>query len=249
MAQTGRIAGMIDWLNRSTDAPSISVAGRDIPIAIKRHRTAKRLVMRLAPDGSEVRVTMPRWGQSRDAVEFAASRRSWLERQLSNIHEPTPPDAGDTIPFRGDSLLIEWGTSYPRKPVVDDGCLIVGGPQDGVRGRVEKWLRAEGLALMEADLAHYCADAGVTAPKLALSRAQRRWGSCSSSGTVRINWRLIMAPDHVRRSVVAHEVAHLVHFDHSAAFYALLGQIFEGELSAADGWLKRQGRSLYRYFG
>ena len=58
-----------------------------------------------------------------------------------------------------------------------------------------------------------------------------------------------MAPDHVRRSVVAHEVAHLVHFDHSPAFHALLARLFEGTLAEADGWLKRDGRTLYAAFG
>lgn len=239
----------MDWLNRHNETPTISVSGRDIPIAIRRHRTAKRLVMRLAPDGSEVRVTMPRWGQSRDAVAFAQTRIDWLTRQLSGVADVRPPGPGGSVPFRGDILVIDWDSAYPRKPVTDDGNLLVGGPQDGLQTRVEKWLRAEGLSLMEGDLQHYCGQAGVVAPKIALSRAQRRWGSCSTSGTVRINWRLIMAPDHVRRSVVAHEVAHLVHFDHSPAFYGLLGDIFEGELSAADKWLKQQGRSLYRYFG
>ena len=86
-------------------------------------------------------------------------------------------------------------------------------------------------------------------PALRLSRALRRWGSCSGKGCIRINWRLVQAPDHVRRSVVAHEVAHLVHFDHSPAFRALLAQLFEGDLAAADDWLRREGRGLYAAFG
>ncbi|MFX8347067.1 M48 family metallopeptidase, partial [Acinetobacter baumannii] len=79
--------------------------------------------------------------------------------------------------------------------------------------------------------------------------AQRRWGSCSARGAVRLNWRLVMAPDWVRRSVVAHEVAHLIHFDHSPRFHALLGQLFEGDIAAANHWLKRHGRSLYAPLG
>ncbi|MEC7398577.1 MAG: M48 family metallopeptidase, partial [Pseudomonadota bacterium] len=90
---------------------------------------------------------------------------------------------------------------------------------------------------------------GIAAPPLRLSRAQRRWGSCSSSGTVRINWRLVQAPDAVRRSVVAHEVAHLVHFDHSPAFHALLAELYEGDQHEADAWLKTKGRTLYADFG
>jgi predicted metal-dependent hydrolase len=58
-----------------------------------------------------------------------------------------------------------------------------------------------------------------------------------------------MAPDAVRRSVVAHEVAHLTHFDHSPAFHAHLEALFEGDLPAANRWLKREGRSLYAHFG
>lgn len=81
------------------------------------------------------------------------------------------------------------------------------------------------------------------------SRAQKRWGSCSDKSRIRLNWRLVQAPDYVRRSVVAHEVAHLVHFDHSPAFHALLGEIYEGDIKLADGWLKQYGRSLYASFG
>ena len=49
--------------------------------------------------------------------------------------------------------------------------------------------------------------------------------------------------------MIAHEVAHLVHFDHSPAFHALLGEIYEGELAAADRWFKQHGRSLFASFG
>ena len=54
-----------------------------------------------------------------------------------------------------------------------------------------------------------------------------------------------MAPDEVRRSVVAHEVAHLRHMNHSADFYAWLDALFEGDRKSADHWLKAHGRGLY----
>ena len=66
---------------------------------------------------------------------------------------------------------------------------------------------------------------------------------------MRINWRLVMAPDAVRRSVVAHEVAHLLHFDHGPAFKAALAAIYDGDLAASDRWLKAHGRTLYAAFG
>jgi len=103
--------------------------------------------------------------------------------------------------------------------------------------------------LFAADIADYAQGAGVPIPALALTSAQRRWGSCTARGEIRLNWRLALAPDFVRRSVAAHEVAHLVHFDHSPAFHALLGAIYEDDIDAANRWLKRYGRSLYAPLG
>ena len=240
---------MISWLSPDVADPVIEVAGRTLPLTIKRHPTAKKLVMRLAPDGSEVRITMPRWGQSREALEFARSRMSWLERQVGNLADTVTPESGTTLPYRGSQLEIIWNETARRTPVLDDGQIIIGGAQESLKPRLEKWLRTQAQAQMADDLAHYCTVTGVDTPPIRLSRAQRRWGSCSSQGTVRINWRLIMAPDFVRRSVVAHEVAHLVHFDHSPAFHALLASIFEEPIERANHWLKNDGRSLYQYFG
>jgi predicted metal-dependent hydrolase len=127
--------------------------------------------------------------------------------------------------------------------------MRLGGALETVPARLQRWLEAEALRLLSEDLAFYCSRAGQALPQLRLSRAQRRWGSCSGRGCIRINWRLVQAPDAVRRSVVAHEVAHLVHFDHSAAFHALLREIYEGDLAEADAWLRREGRGLYSTFG
>jgi predicted metal-dependent hydrolase len=240
---------MIDWLRRENQHPSVTLAGREVPLAIRRHSRATRLTMRLAPDGSEVRITLPKWGRTSDALVFAHKRIDWLEGQLAAVPRSAPPVPGGAVLYRGQQVTIEWKADLPRKVSLTEGSLRMGGPQDTVPARVRRWLEAEALRLLGEDLAHYCARAGVTAPQLRLSRAARRWGSCSGAGCIRINWRLVQAPDDVRRSVVAHEVAHLVHFDHSPAFRAMLGALFEGDLKAADSWLRDHGRGLYIPFG
>lgn len=240
---------MIDWLRRESETPSITIAGREIPLAIRRHPRATRLTMRLAPDGSEVRITLPRWGRTSDALVFARKRIEWLEGQLAAVPSSTPPAPGSTIAYRGAPLSIEWRPDLPRKPAVAGERLTLGGPVETIAPRIRRWLEAEALHLLGGDLAYYCARAGKVVPELRLSRAERRWGSCSGKGSIRINWRLVQAPDRIRRSVVAHEVAHLVHFDHSTAFRALLRDLFEEDLEAADDWLRREGRGLYATFG
>ena len=245
---------MIDWLLRGRhEEPSVTVGGRELPLAIRRHPRATRLTMRLAPDGSEVRITLPRWGRTLDALVFVRNRTEWLESQLAAVPRAAPPAPGATLAYRGERLAIEWNPRLPRKPGLGEASIRLGGPEETVPGRIRRWLEAEALRLLGEDLAHYCALAGRPLPEMRLSRAQRRWGSCSGQKAdarcIRVNWRLVQAPDFVRRSVVAHEVAHLVHFDHSPAFRALLAGLFEGDIQAADQWLRQEGRGLYAAFG
>jgi len=241
---------MIDWLRRRPDeVPQVEIGGRLIPLAVRRNAAAKRMTMRLAPDGSEVRITLPRWGRSAEALEFARSKSDWLAAQLAKV--PQAPDLthGSTLPYRGRAMALSHDPAAPRKVRLGADAVHLGGPADTINRRLQRWLEGEALRLLADDLAYYCLRDGRRAPPLALSRAQRRWGSCAADGTIRINWRLVMAPDAVRRSVVAHEVAHLTHFDHSPAFHAHLEALFEGDIAAANRWLKREGRSLYAHFG
>lgn len=244
---------MIDWLRsasvkRPVD-PEIEIGGHRVPIVLKRMRNARRLTLRLAPDGSEVRITLPAWAEGREAIAFAHSRAEWLADQLARLPKRAAPEPGGEVRYRGRALRLAWDARSPRSPLVEGDALRIGGPEAGLEMRLKRWLEAEALRLADSDMREYCAAAGLDPVPMGLTRAQRRWGSCSDKARIRINWRLVQAPDFVRRSVVAHEVAHLVHFDHSPAFHALLARLFEGEIADADRWLKDHGRGLYTSFG
>ena len=244
---------MIDWLKRAdikvSGDPEIELNGVTVPINLRRHKTARRLTLRLAPDGSEVRITLPHWARGAEAIAFAHARADWLAQQHAKIPTRQEAEPGSNVLYRGEELRIDWDERATRKPVRDAGSIRLGGPREGLERRLQRWLEREALALFEADMADYTAAAALSPVPVAISRAQRRWGSCSDKERIRINWRLVQAPDFVRRSVVAHEVAHLVHFDHSPAFHALLGDIYEGDIRQADRWLKEKGRTLYASFG
>jgi hypothetical protein len=131
--------------------------------------------------------------------------------------------------------------------VVRDGeRLLVGGPAEAVAGRVLRWLRQEARAMLAADTEHYARTAGVTVSRVGVGDPVSRWGSCSSSGAIRYSWRLIMAPDFVRRATVAHEVAHRVHMDHSPRFHALVQELFGEDPRPARLWLRQNGAALHR---
>jgi len=238
-----------DFLRRPQAAPTLAIGERVLPIEIRRLATARRLTLRLAPDGSAVRVTIPHWAPTREALAFVHSRADWLEIQLGSLPAAAPLVPGGTLPWRGTPHLVHLRTDLKRGVRLAEGALVVGGPAESLAPRLRRWIHAEARALFTLDLADYAPRAGVAVPALGLSNARRRWGSCAADRTIRLNWRLAMAPDAVRRSVVAHEVAHLVHFDHSPRFHALLANLFEDDIAAANRWLKQHGRSLYAPLG
>ena len=89
----------------------------------------------------------------------------------------------------------------------------------------------------------HAARLGVTVKSIRMRSQSTRWGSCSSSGTINYNWRLIMAPPFVLDYVAAHEVAHLVEMNHSAAFWATVKRTLP-DMERGRAWLKAHGRAL-----
>ena len=123
--------------------------------------------------------------------------------------------------------------------------IQVGGPQNRVADRILSWMKDRAREVYKSDLNEFCSIAKTDVPRLSVGDARRRWGSCSARGSIRLSWRLIMAPPMVRRSVVAHEVAHLRYMNHSRDFYDHLDQIFDGDRKEADQWLKANGNQLH----
>jgi len=238
---------MIDWLLRGGRAdPQVEVAGRILPVVLRRTAQAKRMTMRLAPDGSEVRITLPTWGRTAEALDFAQRRAGWLAGQLAAVPERTVLGHGSALAYLGEARTVHHDPAAPRRVRVSEQHFHVGGPAESLAPRLTRWLQGEAKRLLAEDLAHYCAVAGQPVPRLMLSSARRRWGSCAHDGTIRINWRLIMAPPEVLDYVAAHEVAHLAQMNHSPAFWAEVARLFPGHLEARR-WLKTHGATLHGY--
>jgi predicted metal-dependent hydrolase len=108
------------------------------------------------------------------------------------------------------------------------------------------FLRREARRDLEAAVTRHAAAVGRKVQGLALRDTRSRWGSCSGRGTLSFSWRLIMAPSHVLDYLAAHECAHLVHMDHSAAFWSVVERLMP-DMARAEAWLKAHGPSLHRY--
>lgn len=195
----------------------------------------------------ELRLTMPQRGSAAKALKWAASQQDWIAQQSEKSASPQWVAAGSCIPYRGETLRIDWQEDWPRSPILDDGSLSMGGPKDSVGRRAQRWLKAQALELMDAESRILAERAGLKLGRVGIGDTRSRWGSCTADGDLRFSWRLIMAPDHVRRATVVHEVAHLRHMNHSAAFHAFVDELHDGDVAAARRWLKVHGRDLHLY--
>jgi len=202
--------------------------------------------LRVDPRTGAVLLTVPKRVSRRRALEWAAGQRAWIEAALANVVPRAEIAPGAAIPFRGEAHVIDWEEGRARTVRVEPGNLRIGGPLDGLSGRLIRWLKAEARRVLEAETREYAAKAGVTVTRVGVGDTLSRWGSCSSSGGIRYSWRLILAPDWVRRATVAHEVAHRVHMNHGPDFHALVEALYGEDPAPARQWLRREGPGLHR---
>jgi predicted metal-dependent hydrolase len=173
-------------------------------------------------------------------------QRGWVEAQLGARPAGTRLEPGATIEIGGAPLLLAHDPASRSVRRVGD-LLNVGGAAEMFEARVLRWLRAEALRVLEAETRALAAQADVMVARVSVADTRSRWGSCSASGDIRYSWRLILAPEFVRRATVAHEVAHRVHMNHGAAFKALEQALLGESPAAARAWLRRHGASLHGY--
>jgi len=232
------------WSNARSEAAL--EAALPVPIDIRPMRNARRLRLRFDDASGTLKLTCPWRTSRRSALSWALDQREWIDAQLARAEPGEPLEPGTTIPLEGEDVRLVWNPDARRTPLLADGELRCGGPREGFARRIELFIKRRALDVMSCEVAYYAAAAGITAKSVSVGDAGTRWGSCSSQGRIRLSWRLILAPRAVRRYVVAHEVAHLVHLDHSAKFKALEARLYGSGVSEAKALLRRAGPRLKR---
>lgn len=217
-----------------------------VPVTVRVSARARRMRLRVDPRTRAVLLTVPRRTSRRRALAWAAGHREWLEATLAAIPESVPIRAGATLPLFGRPHLVDWDRTRPRRVEIDGDRIVVGGPAEALEPRLLRWLKAQALELLGRETREFAAKAGVEAARVRVGDPVSRWGSCTCDGAIRYSWRLVLAPDFVRRATVAHEVGHLVHMDHSVQFHALVQRLLGEDPRPARLWLRREGAALHR---
>ena len=122
---------------------------------------------------------------------------------------------------------------------------MVSGMEGGefYRAAAIRWLREYARAEFEKKVRFYADKMQVSVNRIAVKEQKTRWGSCSAKGTLSFNWRLMLAPPAILDYVVVHELCHLTHMNHSAAFWQAVEAVYP-DYRSARRWLKEHGQEL-----
>lgn len=217
------------------------------PVVLKPSPNARVMRLRVDARTRSVLLTFPQRVPRRKALEWAATQRLWIEAALARVPAAVRIAPGGQVPLFGLPHRVEWDQGYRRQPLVEHGRICIGGPAETLEPRILRWLQAQARSVLDAETREFATRAGVSVTRVGIGDPRSRWGSCSSSGAIRYSWRLILAPDWVRRATVAHEVAHRVHMNHGPQFHALVQQLLGHDPAPAREWLRREGASIHRF--
>jgi predicted metal-dependent hydrolase len=198
-------------------------------------RSARRRRMLLSVDEGGLTVSVPWRASDKRIADLLQQSEKWVLGKLEAYAARRRPQRvwqdGTLIDFLGRQLRLTLmqRAGRPLAQLQDDGALMLGlaEPERGehVRELVIKWYRRHAAVHLRARAEHFAARLGEAPPRVLLSSAVGRWGSCNAKREVRLSWRLMQAPAHVIDYVVAHEVAHLRVMSHSLRFWRVVEQL------------------------
>ena len=225
------------------------VDGQMVEVAVRISTRARNYRLSLPHAGGPV-LTVPSHGRWQEAQAFLHRQRAWLGARLERAAKTVSFTRGAIVPLRGvDHRIVPTGKIRGRVEVLDmDGELTLQVPGEVAHRsrRLTDWLKTEAQVDLEKRVAIHAKRLGVTYKSVAMRSQATRWGSCSTTGRLNFNWRLILAPPYVLDYVAAHEVAHLVEMNHSDAFWDTVERTLPS-MNRGRAWLKAHGRQLMVY--
>jgi predicted metal-dependent hydrolase len=213
----------------------------EIPYRIRRSPRAKRVRVTVDP-ARGVEVVLPRRAGESEALAAVTELRTWIELRVEEQARARAAVAarGDTVPYLGEVLRLVPEPGRERAHRRGSELLV---PAVDHKPALERWYRRAARAEIAARLDRATALAGTSYSKLTIRSQRTRWASCSRSGAMSFNWRLLLAPEAVLDYVVWHEACHLEVMDHSPRFWALLAGRCP-EYREHGRWLRRHAQTL-----
>ncbi|MDR3450464.1 MAG: SprT family zinc-dependent metalloprotease [Alphaproteobacteria bacterium] len=215
----------------------ITVGGAHVPFLVSRSKRRRRTIaFRLDNDGA-LQVMAPARASLSHLAKIMQGHEAWVMRKLAQRRE-SPPECdytdGSIFTYLGRPYRLRVTQGGGKSSIlfrphefhvhVPDETLSAKGLREEVKLDLMLWAKKRAKVKFKRRLDLWAARMGVEYKKLMVTGPERRWGSCSVDNVIRLNWRLMMAPLPLIDYVVAHELAHVKHKNHSARFWGFLAR-------------------------
>jgi predicted metal-dependent hydrolase len=224
------------------------VLGKPVRFRVRRSPRARRVGIECSAQDGLV-IVLPRRAAARVVDEALDHWAAWIDREVDRFGVREGPLRSEYA--TGSALLVlgerrelrlaplPAGRKRARfTPSVDElHCELPAAELLAPRPALERWLRKEARREIPPRVEHWSGELDLQPSRVIIGERTSRWGSCSTRGTLSFCYRLVMAPPRVIDAIVAHEVCHLAHLDHSKRFWALLDGACPWHREASE-WLK-----------
>jgi predicted metal-dependent hydrolase len=222
--------------------------------SLRYSQRARRLRISVSDEG--VLLVLPVGFSAREGEKFLARNIDWVMQQVERRQKLAAKNARNHLPkdillLRGNAVRVEIKEEpgrLSRARIEEKGdrlfIYLPVGKSSAAPIVLERWLRDLARSEIEAEVAQQARRMRQNPRSIAIRDQKTRWGSCSTSGTLSFNWRLIMVPPTVMQYVVIHELAHMSVPNHSADFWQVVGQYYPA-YKEARSWLRKNAPLLH----
>lgn len=224
--------------------------GRDVEVLRVRDPRAHRIKLSVSERG--VRLTLPERASYVAGDRFIAEHRGWLHAQLTRLVDiddiALRRDDTATLPLRGDAVPLRWerGRFTALQRDDDDALVFMTTARAGdaaLRRALRDFYEAEARADIGRWMPRYLPSLPRAPRRVQLKVMSSQWGSLAPDGTVALDLSLVLAPPPAFEYVLVHELCHLIHHDHSPAYWREVDARFPEWRDQRD-YFKDEGRRL-----
>lgn len=237
--------------------PHLTVGLKKIAYQVRASRRARRLSLKVCPEGVEV-VVPPRIAMV-EVQSFIDAHRGWVHDKVTQYQSLIANHGGSErlqdgvcIPFRGEPTPLSITVTDRVHPRVVEGDgfrlelpqrLPAADHEAAIEKTLIKHLRRQARSDALIAIERFGPSNSLSPSALRIKDQKRRWGSCTHAGEINLNWRLILAPVAVFDYVVVHELCHLRHRHHQPPFWRLVGEVMP-DFEPHRHWLRINGHLL-----
>ena len=228
---------------------TVKIGGRAVEYTLISSSARTNLLLQALPEG-KIRLYAPAGLPLREADRLVRARIEWIDEMHRRIEGETPAraafDPAKGILLEGRRVPVEIVRGAANRAALKNGVIRMTTTFDSEAEQLEqlrRFLIRRALERIREELERWAPTVGRPYGRVAIREQRTRWGSCSSRGTLSFNWKLYLTAPECLDYVVVHELCHLVHMDHSPAFWAEVERIMP-DYRTWKKWLRDNGDTL-----